>query len=146
MNSTLSPPLDLGQTFNTTRFAHTHPPFSVRQIIDTVSFNKPHKVQVFESTIRILGSLLSAHQFASGEMPSQRNPRSVDTPSFKIEWYKGELLHMAVDLGDRLVKAWEVGGRGKKKVWGDIPYARVRLYCFLSFVLPRRLIEQKGGS
>ncbi|CDZ96368.1 Glycosyl hydrolase, family 47 [Phaffia rhodozyma] len=110
----------------------------VRTIIQTVSFDKSNKIQVFESTIRILGSLLSAHQFASGDIPLPKHHSSVDRAQdedFKLDWYKGELLDMAVDLGDRLVKAWErsgtgfsVGkGRGKENMWGDLPFARVNL-------------------
>lgn len=80
---------------------------AVRDVIDWVSFDVNTKPQVFETTIRVLGGLLSGHQFASD--PSQ---------PFYISWYRGELLQMAHDLGTRLLPAF--------KTPTGIPYARVR--------------------
>lgn len=53
-------------------------------------------VSVFEANIRLLGGLISAHILASGAVGSVRG----------VDGYKGELLHMAVDLGDRLLPAF----------------------------------------
>lgn len=79
---------------------------AVRNVIDWVSFDVNTKPQVFETTIRVLGGLLSAHQFANrtGE-------------PFHIPWYRNELLLMAHDLGERLLPAF--------KTPTGIPYARV---------------------
>ena len=68
---------------------------AVRNIIDWVSFDVNTKPQVFETTIRVLGGLLSGHQFATRR----------DQP-FYIPWYRGQLLAMAHDLGQRLLPAF----------------------------------------
>ncbi|KAH3674371.1 hypothetical protein WICMUC_003358 [Wickerhamomyces mucosus] len=57
------------------------------------NFNIDSTVQVFETTIRALGSLLSAHLFAEDK--------------FKFKWYDGFLLNMALDLGERLLLAFD---------------------------------------
>jgi ER degradation enhancer, mannosidase alpha-like 1 len=79
---------------------------AIGNVIDWVSFNVDTKPQVFETTIRVLGGLLSGHQFAS--TPKQ---------PFYIPWYRGQLLSMAYDLGLRLLPAF--------KTPTGIPYARV---------------------
>jgi hypothetical protein len=65
-------------------------------------------VQVFEVVIRVLGGLLAAHLFAS--TPSVR-------PEFALPGYKGELLDMSIDLGNRLLPAFDTST--------GIPWARV---------------------
>ena len=82
---------------------------AVQDIINWVTFDVDTKPQVFETTIRVLGGLLSGHQFASA--PSQ---------PFYIPWYRGELLTMAYDLGKRLLPAF--------KTPTGIPFARVGSY------------------
>ena len=82
---------------------------AVKNVIEFVSFNVNTRPQVFEVTIRVLGGLLSAHIFAS----RQNQP-------FYLPWYKGELLHMAHDLGNRLLPAFSTPT--------GIPYARVRAF------------------
>ena len=63
---------------------------AVRNAINYVSFDVNTRPQVFETTIRVLGGLLSGHIFAS------------DTKgSFYLHWYRSELLQMAYDLGQR---------------------------------------------
>jgi mannosidase alpha-like ER degradation enhancer 1 len=79
---------------------------AVKNVIESVSFNTNTRPQVFEATIRVLGGLLSAHIFAS--RPNQ---------PFYLPWYKGELLHMAHDLGNRLLPAFSTPT--------GIPYPRV---------------------
>ena len=79
---------------------------AVRNVIDWVSFDVNTKPQVFETNIRVLGGLLSAHLLAS--KPSQ---------AFYIPWYRNELLDLAHDLGKRLLPAF--------KTPTGIPYARV---------------------
>jgi mannosidase alpha-like ER degradation enhancer 1 len=71
-----------------------------------VSFDVDTKPQVFETTIRVLGGLLSAHIFAN----------RTGQP-FHLPWYKGELLSLAHDLGNRLLSAFSTPT--------GLPYARV---------------------
>lgn len=79
---------------------------AVKNVLQAVSFNVNTRPQVFEVTIRVLGGLLSAHIFAS-----RRNQ------PFYLPWYNDELLHMAHDLGNRLLPAFSTPT--------GIPYARV---------------------
>jgi hypothetical protein len=102
-------------------------------------FDVDSKVQVFETVIRGVGGLLSAHLFASGELPingykpqlvkmtfKNRDPKSkpigVETPS--IAWpngfrYNGQLLRLALDLAQRLLPAFYTAT--------GMPYPRVNL-------------------
>ena len=82
---------------------------AVKNVIKSVSFNVNTRPQVFEATIRVLGGLLSAHIFAT--RPNQ---------PFYLPWYKDELLHMAHDLGNRLLPAFSTST--------GIPYARVSAF------------------
>lgn len=79
---------------------------AVRNVIDWAQFDVNTKPQVFETTIRVLGGLLSGHIFAS--KTGQK---------FHLPWYQGELLDMAHDLGKRLLPAFQTPT--------GIPYARV---------------------
>lgn len=79
---------------------------AVKNVIHWVSFDVNTKPQVFETTIRVLGGLLSGHIFAS--QPGQR---------FYLPWYRGQLLNMAYDLGKRLLPAFATPT--------GLPYARV---------------------
>jgi mannosidase alpha-like ER degradation enhancer 1 len=82
----------------------------IQYVIQHVDFSQlANVVQVFESNIRILGGLLSAHLFATD-------------PRFGVAFpeYQGELLTLAHDLGKRYLPAFEQSKTG-------IPYARVNL-------------------
>ncbi|KAI5124722.1 hypothetical protein M0805_005360 [Coniferiporia weirii] len=81
---------------------------AVKNVIEWVSFDVNTRPQVFETTIRVLGGLLSAHIFAS-DASSQ----------FYLGWYEGELLTMAHDLGRRMLPAFATPT--------GIPYARLNL-------------------
>ncbi|KAJ3514072.1 hypothetical protein NLJ89_g2582 [Agrocybe chaxingu] len=81
---------------------------AVRNVIDWVSFDVNTKPQVFETTIRVLGGLLSGHMFAN----------QTGQP-FHLPWYRGELLALAHDLGKRLLPAFSTPT--------GLPYARVNL-------------------
>ncbi|XP_045141564.1 ER degradation-enhancing alpha-mannosidase-like protein 1, partial [Echinops telfairi] len=85
---------------------------AVKLVINTVSFDKDSTVQVFEATIRVLGSLLSAHRIIT----DSRQPFG----NMTIQDYDNELLHMAHDLAVRLLPAFENTKTG-------IPYPRVNL-------------------
>ncbi|KAJ5605106.1 hypothetical protein N7510_010260 [Penicillium lagena] len=101
-------------------------------------FDLDSKVQLFETVIRGLGGLLSAHLFAVGDLPiTTYDPpehevafaNAWDKTSFSksdhgITWsngliYDGQLLRLAVDLANRLLPAFytETG----------LPYPRVNL-------------------
>ncbi|QRW05174.1 glycoside hydrolase family 47 protein [Ceratobasidium sp. AG-Ba] len=84
--------------------------WAVRQAINYVSFDQDAKPQVFEITIRGMGGLLSAHMFASD---------LVGNWGFGLPWYRDELLHLAHDLGKRLLPAFETST--------GIPFARINL-------------------
>ncbi|KIM46267.1 glycoside hydrolase family 47 protein [Hebeloma cylindrosporum] len=81
---------------------------AVRNVIDWVSFDVDTKPQVFETTIRVLGGLLSGHIFSN----------QTGQP-FYLPWYKGELLSLAHDLGKRLLPAFATPT--------GLPYARINL-------------------
>lgn len=101
-------------------------------------FDVDSKVQVFETVIRGLGGLLSAHLFAVGELPIdgyhpvEREAvvaKTWDKSVFGkdrhgIRWengfvYDGQLLRLAVDLADRLLPAFYTDT--------GLPYPRVNL-------------------
>lgn len=88
---------------------------AVRWVINWVQYNVDTKPQVFEVTIRALGGLLSGHIFAS-------------EGKFKLDWYRGELLELAKDLGERLLPAFDTPT--------GLPWARVRQSNFTLFTLP----------
>ncbi|KAI0028196.1 glycoside hydrolase, partial [Vararia minispora EC-137] len=81
---------------------------AVQRVISHVSFDVDTKPQVFETNIRVLGGLLSAHIFAN----QSGHP-------FHLPWYRGELLELAHDLGKRFLPAFSTPT--------GIPYARVNL-------------------
>ncbi|VAH64601.1 unnamed protein product [Triticum turgidum subsp. durum] len=61
-----------------------------------VRFDINKTVSVFETNIRILGGLLSAHLIASDY-----------ATGMEIESYDGQLLHLSVDLAQRLLPAFD---------------------------------------
>lgn len=83
---------------------------AVQYVIQSVSFEQETTVQVFESTIRLLGSLISAHLILT---------EWTDVFKIYIKDYDNELLSLAHDLGVRLLPAFE-GPSG-------MPFPRVNL-------------------
>eukprot|EP00727_Mastigamoeba_balamuthi_P010342 m51a1_g5930 putative mannosyl-oligosaccharide alpha- - (668) ;mRNA; r:83895-86784 len=79
----------------------------LRIVARNVSFSEPVVVSVFETTIRVLGGLLSCHMLAEEHADKLREP------------YAGELLQHAVQLADRLLPAFATPT--------GIPCARVHL-------------------
>ncbi|KAI3707541.1 hypothetical protein L6452_26161 [Arctium lappa] len=69
---------------------------SVEWISKNLRFDINKTVSLFETTIRILGGLLSAHLIASDYSTGMRVPS-----------YDDELLHLAEDLGRRLLPAFD---------------------------------------
>ncbi|KAI2472524.1 glycoside hydrolase family 47 protein [Annulohypoxylon bovei var. microspora] len=103
-------------------------------------FDVDSKVQVFETVIRGVGGLLSAHLFAVGELPiAGYNPRGVindeddsDIEKHPIPWpnrfkYDGQLLRLALDLAQRLLPAFYTQT--------GLPYPRVNLRYGIPFYL-----------
>ena len=96
-------------------------------------FDVDSKVQVFETVIRGVGGLLSAHLFAIGELPIRGydpKGRRASGPTHEtgqapgIQWpsgfiYDGQLLRLAYDLGRRLLPAFHSAT--------GLPYPRVNL-------------------
>ena len=107
---------------------------AVRLTIDNVEFNLDKNVSVFETNIRILGGLLSAHLLAvehlsakppdvrdkmnMGKAPSvvnnnnsSNNDNSNNSSSINNDdelWvYNNELLAMAIDVAERLLPAFD---------------------------------------
>ncbi|KAA8645560.1 hypothetical protein EYZ11_006770 [Aspergillus tanneri] len=101
-------------------------------------FDRDSKVQVFETVIRGLGGLLSAHLFAVGDLPiTGYNPPEAETSFAKawnktsfpkgshgINWengfiYDGQFLRLAADLANRILPAFYTDT--------GLPYPRVNL-------------------
>lgn len=91
-------------------------------------FDLDSKVQVFETVIRGVGGLLSAHLFAIGALPiTGYHPRRPDDDPLDPQptrWpngftYDGQLLRLALDLGQRLLPAFYTKT--------GMPYPRVNL-------------------
>ncbi|GAA5997552.1 alpha-1,2-mannosidase MNL1 [Rhodotorula paludigena] len=96
---------------------------AVRETIQHVDFDVDSRVQVFEVTIRMMGGLLSGHLLAMPSPPPGTPPSPSTFASsirgFSLPWYRSELLHLAHDLGRRLLPAFETPT--------GIPFARVHL-------------------
>ncbi|EAT46150.1 AAEL002645-PA [Aedes aegypti] len=82
---------------------------AVKLVIKDVKFDSDIIVSVFETNIRMVGGLLSAHILAE----------YVQKQADVMTWYRGELLEMAKDLGYRLLPAFNTST--------GIPHARVNL-------------------
>ncbi|KAL2259712.1 hypothetical protein VTK26DRAFT_6514 [Humicola hyalothermophila] len=91
-------------------------------------FDVDSKVQVFETVIRGVGGLLSAHLFAIGALPiTGYEPRRPDDDPLNpppVTWpngftYDGQLLRLALDLAQRLLPAFYTKT--------GMPYPRVNL-------------------
>ncbi|AEO53259.1 glycoside hydrolase family 47 protein [Thermothelomyces thermophilus ATCC 42464] len=91
-------------------------------------FDVDSKVQVFETVIRGVGGLLSAHLFAIGALPitgyNPRHPGDDLLHPRPVVWpngfrYDGQLLRLALDLGQRLLPAFYTRT--------GMPYPRVNL-------------------
>ncbi|KAM9306795.1 ER degradation-enhancing alpha-mannosidase-like protein 3 isoform 2-T4 [Pholidichthys leucotaenia] len=82
---------------------------AVQKVVRDVRLDNDVVVSVFETNIRVLGGLLGGHVMA--ELLRQRGGR--------MQWYGGELLHMAKDLGHRLLPAFNTTS--------GLPYPKVNL-------------------
>ncbi|XP_058473138.1 ER degradation-enhancing alpha-mannosidase-like protein 3 [Solea solea] len=82
---------------------------AVRKTVRDVRLDNDVVVSVFETNIRVLGGLLGAHVMA--DLLRQRGDR--------MQWYQDELLHMAKELGHRLLPAFNTTS--------GLPYPKVNL-------------------
>ncbi|VDM53030.1 unnamed protein product [Angiostrongylus costaricensis] len=89
---------------------------AVKLVVDNVRFDSDLIVSVFETNIRILGLLsdikiILAHLMA--ELVRSKDPS-------RLKWYdSGQLLMMAVDIGNRLLPAFNTSS--------GLPYSRINL-------------------
>ncbi|KAH8195162.1 hypothetical protein TruAng_010668 [Truncatella angustata] len=104
-------------------------------------FNVDSKVQVFETVIRGVGGLLSAHLFAVGDLPISgydSGRTNDDVEQHPVVWpsgfkYDGQLLRLAFDLAQRLLPAFYTQT--------GMPYPRVNLRHGIPFYLNSPLNE-----
>lgn len=82
-------------------------------IVSDVTFDADIVVSVFETNIRVLGGLLSAHILAL----------HVREKHGQMGWYDGQLLTMAKDIGQRLLVAFDSPT--------GIPHPRVRVFLIV---------------
>jgi hypothetical protein len=83
-------------------------------VATNLTFDQDHDVNTFETTIRMLGGLLSAH-YLSTEFPSMAPLPALDSAAGDDIY-----LEKATDLADRLLGAYESGS--------GVPYASVNLH------------------
>lgn len=77
--------------------------WAVREVEASVgSFDVPANVSVFETTIRVLGALVSAHGLMTDAAPA-----AGWAPAELYPEYDGGLLRLAVDVADRLMPAFD---------------------------------------
>ena len=77
---------------------------AIKTIVNSVSFNSDIVVTTFETNIRIVGGLISAHVLAKIVQEFESNNKNNDR---ELLWYNNELLNMAVDIGNRLLPAFK---------------------------------------
>ena len=70
---------------------------AIRTAIRDITFDNDVIVSVFETNIRVLGGLLGAH-FAAVALKEKGHSQ--------LNWYDGELLRMAEEVGTRLLPAF----------------------------------------
>lgn len=82
---------------------------AVRKVIHDVNLDNDIVVSVFETNIRVLGGLLGGHSVAVMLKEKEQ----------QMTWYNDELLHMAKELGYKLLPAFNTTS--------GLPYPRVNL-------------------
>ncbi|KHN83235.1 ER degradation-enhancing alpha-mannosidase-like protein 3 [Toxocara canis] len=83
---------------------------AVRLVVDNVRFDSDLVVSVFETNIRMIGGLLSAHILAKLVQSREEN---------RLDWYTNQMLDMAANLADRLLPAFNTTS--------GLPYSRINL-------------------
>lgn len=94
---------------------------ALKRIIRDLNFDTDIVVSVFETNIRMLGGLLSAHILAKSiQDPNDKKIRYLNASTrHQLNWYHSQILDLAEDLGRRLLPAFETRT--------GIPYSRVNL-------------------
>lgn len=94
---------------------------AIKRIIKDLNFDTDIVVSVFETNIRMLGGLLSAHILAKSiQNEADRNIRYFNASTRRrLDWYGSEILDLAEDLGTRLLPAFDTKT--------GIPHPRVNL-------------------
>ncbi|XP_058524922.1 ER degradation-enhancing alpha-mannosidase-like protein 3 isoform X2 [Ochotona princeps] len=82
---------------------------AVKKVLRDVNLDNDVVVSVFETNIRVLGGLLGGHSLAI--MLKEKGQH--------MQWYSGELLHMAKQLGYKLLPAFNTTS--------GLPYPRINL-------------------
>ncbi|KAK3283484.1 alpha-mannosidase, partial [Cymbomonas tetramitiformis] len=100
---------------------------SVQWLAKNLDFDKDLTVSLFETNIRVMGGLLSAHLLASDESTGMRVPD-----------YRGELLDIAHDLGQRMLPAFNTPT--------GIPYGAVNLKHGVAAFESRITCTAAGGT
>ncbi|KAJ7401076.1 ER degradation-enhancing alpha-mannosidase-like protein 3 [Pitangus sulphuratus] len=93
---------------------------AVKKVIKDVNLDNDIVVSVFETNIRVLGGLLGGHSVAI--MLKEKGEY--------MQWYNGELLHMAKELGYKLLPAFNTTS--------GLPYPREYARKALDFIWEKR--------
>jgi len=100
---------------NKTEFARV-----AKYLSENLNFDYDFNVSVFESNIRVLGGLISAHILAGTHIPKHLFNEGENSKIVPPEWpCKGKLLDLAVEIADKLLPAFDT----KTKM----PYGTVNL-------------------
>uniref|UniRef100_A0A3Q3VII3 alpha-1,2-Mannosidase n=1 Tax=Mola mola TaxID=94237 RepID=A0A3Q3VII3_MOLML len=99
----------LGKSYFTMSSSQCKFEAAVRRVLSDVRLDNDIVVSVFETNIRVLGGLLGGHSMAVMLKDGGQH----------MQWYQDELLHMARDLGLRLLPAFNTSS--------GLPYPRVNL-------------------
>jgi hypothetical protein len=125
----------------------------VATVIQQVSFDRDVTVSVFETSIRVLGGLLSAHLFASDPKYGiySNVPRNTGNaqhtsalycgarcPVFCMYSYENQLLDMAIEIADRLLPAFDTPL--------GIPYHRINLQTGVQDPTSRETCSAAAGT
>ncbi len=84
---------------------------AVRKVLTDISFDSDLVVSVFETNIRVVGGLLGGH-FAAVALKEKGHSQ--------LDWYDGGLLRMALEVGNRLLPAFNTTT--------GLPYPKVGCY------------------
>lgn len=114
---------------------------AVDWVMENVSFDKDVNVSVFETNIRVLGGLLSAHILACNK-----------TLGMYIGNYEGKLLDLSVDLANRLLVAFKTPTGlpyGTVNLKRGVPRGETRVVCAAcagTFALEFGLLSSLTGN
>ena len=110
---------------------------AVDAVLDNLHFDRDIAVSTFEATIRVLGGLLSLHTIATDP---RLDRRGVNAYFLKGDARAARLLALAVDLGERLLVAFDTPT--------GIPLHRVNLRrgALLSAIESRETCAAAGGT